>query len=102
MLTPKRLYVASLLVVTILAASFHGGFVHAAPCDWVSSDDDIYYNCGSGGNVGIGLTNPGEKLHIGDGNFLLEGGGETAVKIKRDFTITGPSAVSWRCIFAHC
>lgn len=52
------------------------------------------------GRIGIGLTAPGEKLHLGDGNFLLEGGGETAVKIKRDFTISGgPSGTSRNPIF---
>jgi hypothetical protein len=52
------------------------------------------------GNIGIGVTTPGEKLHIGDGNFLLEGGGETAIKIKRDVTFTGgPSGTSQFPIF---
>ncbi len=47
------------------------------------------------GNIGIGVTTPGEKLHLGDGNFLIEGGGETAIKIKRDVTFTGgPSGTS--------
>jgi hypothetical protein len=52
------------------------------------------------GNVGIGVAMPGEKLHLGDGNFLLEGGGETAIKIKRDVTFTGgPSGTSQFPIF---
>src|SRR5436305_4146119 len=38
------------------------------------------------GNVGINVGTPGEKLHLGDGNFLIEGGGETAIKIKEDAT----------------
>ena len=43
-----------------------------------------------GGNIGIGsVTSPGELLHIGDGNILLEGGNEVAQKFKRDFTTTG-------------
>ncbi|HEY7547040.1 MAG TPA: twin-arginine translocation signal domain-containing protein, partial [Blastocatellia bacterium] len=46
------------------------------------------------GNIGIGTPMPGEKIHLGDGNFLIEGGGETAIKIKRDFTITGKSGES--------
>jgi hypothetical protein len=42
------------------------------------------------GNIGLGsATTPGELLHIGDGNMLLEGGGEVAQKFKRDFTTTG-------------
>jgi len=52
-------------------------------------------------NVGINLTAPaGQRLHIGDGNILIEGGGETAVKIKRDITYTGgPSGDSPNPIF---
>ena len=52
------------------------------------------------GNIGIGVTTPGEKLHLGDGNFLIEGGGETAIKVKRDITFTGgPSGTSQFPIF---
>jgi hypothetical protein len=33
----------------------------------------------TGGNIGLGSVNiPGELFHIGDGNMLLEGGGEVA------------------------
>jgi hypothetical protein len=43
-----------------------------------------------GGNIGLGsAVVPGELFHIGDGNILLEGGGEVAQKFKRDFTTTG-------------
>ena len=43
-----------------------------------------------GGNIGMGsAVVPGELFHIGDGNILLEGGGEVAQKFKRDFTTTG-------------
>lgn len=43
-----------------------------------------------GGYIGLGsATVPGELFHIGDGNILLEGGGEVAQKFKRDFTTTG-------------
>jgi len=51
--------------------------------------------------LGIGLSvPPGERLHIGDGNVLIEGGGETAIKIKRDITYTGgPSGTSQNPIF---
>jgi hypothetical protein len=43
------------------------------------------------GEVGINLTapEPGQRLHLGDGNFLIEGGGETAIIVKRDIVITG-------------
>lgn len=52
------------------------------------------------GNIGIGVPTPGEKLHLGDGNLLMEGGDETAIKIKRDVTITGgPSGTSKFPIF---
>ncbi len=40
------------------------------------------------GNIGIGVT-PGEKLHLLDGNFLIESGGERGIKIKRSFPFTG-------------
>ena len=50
--------------------------------------------------VGIGIAAPAERLHLADGNFLLEGGGETAVKIKRDTTYNGgPSGPSQNPIF---
>jgi hypothetical protein len=43
-----------------------------------------------GGNLGMGsAVIPGELFHIGDGNILLEGGGEVAQKFKRDFSTTG-------------
>jgi hypothetical protein len=43
-----------------------------------------------GGNLGMGsAVVPGELFHIGDGNILLEGGGEVAQKFKRDFSTTG-------------
>jgi hypothetical protein len=43
------------------------------------------------GEVGINLTapEPGQRLHLGDGNFLIEGGGETAIIVKRNIVITG-------------
>lgn len=54
------------------------------------------------GDVGINLTttNAGQKLHLGDGNLLIEGSGETAIKIKRIITYTtGPSGISKNPIF---
>jgi len=52
-------------------------------------------------NVGINLKAPaGQRLHLGDGNFLIEGGGETAIIIKRDITYEdGPSGVSQNPVF---
>lgn len=54
----------------------------AGGAGWTISGDDMYNN--NTGNVGIGIMTPGQKLHIGDGNFLLEGEGETAVQFKLD------------------
>ena len=61
----------------------------------------MYYNPGPGiGNVGIGIFTPGEKLHLVDGNFLLQGGGETAITIKRDTQyVGGPSGDSKNPMF---
>ncbi len=51
-------------------------------------------------NVGINVITPHQRLHLGDGNMLIEGGGETAVKIKRDIIYTGgPSGDSKNPIF---
>lgn len=53
------------------------------------------------GSLGINVTSPGQRLHIGDGNLLLEGGGETALIVKRDVTFTGgPSGESQNPIFS--
>jgi hypothetical protein len=49
--------------------------------------------------LGIGTTAPGEKLHLFDGNFLLESLNEQGVFIKRDATFTGPSGTSQNPIF---
>ncbi len=54
----------------------------------------------SSGNMGLGLSTPGEKLHVGDGHILIEGGGETSLMMKRDVTYTGgPSGESKNPIF---
>ena len=54
----------------------------------------------SNGNVGIGVSTPGEKLHIADGNLLIEGVREQAVIMKLGQTFTGgPSGPSVRPIF---
>jgi hypothetical protein len=51
-------------------------------------------------DVGINVPAPGQKLHLGDGNFLIEGGGETALIIKRDDTYSGgPSGISQNPVF---
>jgi hypothetical protein len=51
------------------------------------------------GRLGIGLTAPGQRLHVGDGNILIEGGGQTALIVKRDHTFTGVSGTSVNPIF---
>lgn len=51
-------------------------------------------------NVGINLSGaPGQRLHLGDGNMLIEGGGETAIQIKRDIGYSGVSGLSQNPIF---
>ena len=51
-------------------------------------------------NVGINLSGaPGQRLHLGDGNMLIEGGGETAIQMKRDISYTGISGLSQNPIF---
>jgi hypothetical protein len=66
-----------------------GGGGSGADNDWTVSGTHMYNN--NSGHVGIGIESPGQKLHLADGNFLLEGGEETAVQIKRDFTIANAS-----------
>jgi hypothetical protein len=87
MYTPKRHYIASLLVLTVFILSMQGRATYAdhGANAWTNNGNHIYYD---DGNVGIGLSNPGELLHIGDGNVLIEGGGETALKFQRDITYT--------------
>jgi hypothetical protein len=60
--------------------------------------DDVAFRTS---NVGINLSAlAGQRLHIGDGNILVEGGGETALKMKRDTTYTSTvSGVSRNPIF---
>lgn len=63
----------------------------------VDSSSKITYNLG---NVGIGVTEPMERLHIADGHVLLEGGGQTQFIFKRDFFCTGgPSGGSTNPMF---
>jgi len=66
------------------------------PSPWTFDGTNVFF---TNGNAGIGLANPGERLHIGDGNQLIEGGGETALMIKRDFTVVGVSGMSTNPIF---
>jgi hypothetical protein len=50
--------------------------------------------------LGINVPSPGQLLHIGEGNILIEGGEETAIQMKRDITYTGgPSGTSKNPIF---
>lgn len=46
---------------------------------------------GANGNIGVNLSTdvPGQLFHLGDGNILLEGGGETAILFKRGEVIDG-------------
>lgn len=48
------------------------------------------------GFLGLGLrgNDPGEMFHLGDGHLLMEGGGEVALKIKRDAVISGWNGIS--------
>jgi len=63
----------------------------------VDNSSKITYNSG---NVGLGVTEPMERLHIGDGHVLIEGGGETQLIFKRDFKLTqGPSGNSTNPMF---
>lgn len=62
-------------------------------------DAILFQSADVGMNLGPGVF-PGQKLHLADGNFLIEGGGETAIKIKRDETFYGgPSGTSPYPIF---
>lgn len=98
----RYLLLASLLVTTMLAASVPAPSVHASPFAgaWVNCQNGANNICYMDGNVGINNNVPGEKLHIGDGNLLIEGGEQTAVKIKIDKTFSGgPSGDSPNPIF---
>jgi hypothetical protein len=97
-----RYLLASLLVTTMLAASVPAPSVYASPFAgaWTNCQNGANNICYLAGNVGINTTFPGERLHIGDGNLLIEGGGQTAVKIKRDKIFTGGvSGVSQNPVF---
>lgn len=49
----------------------------------------------SGAWLGLGsATSPGQLLHLGDGNLLVDGGGELAFVLKRGFT-AGPGPGGW-------
>ena len=101
---------ASLLFSTVLTFTTIMGQTHSFSV--INSSNDTLLYVSENGNIvidsnviingylGIGVKNPGQKLHIGDGNILVEGGGETALKIKRDVTYSGgPSGVSQNPIF---
>jgi hypothetical protein len=50
--------------------------------------------------IGIGISNPKEKLHMLKGNFLIQSGDETAIIMKRDITFSSkPSGTSKNPIF---
>ena len=54
------------------------------------------------GFIGLGsVTVPGQALHVGDGNILLEGGGEVSNQYKRSgFSTNGPSGPQSNPIFS--
>ena len=84
----RYFFLANLLIATMLVASFSAPSAEASPLvgTWTNCQNGVNNMCYMNGNVGIGTQFPGQKLHIGDGNILIEGGGETAVKVKRDVT----------------
>jgi hypothetical protein len=98
MYAPNRRSIANLVLLTILIVSIQGQPTQAGhgAYEWTRNGDHIYYD---DGNVGIGIANPGEDLHVLEGNILIEGAGETALKIKRQATFTGESGVSKNPIF---
>jgi hypothetical protein len=55
----------------------------AAP--WVTMGSSVYY---PSGNVGIGAPTPGEKLHLADGNILIDSSSERALIVKRGAVFT--------------
>jgi hypothetical protein len=79
------LILVNLAVAIVLTLALVGA-LHASTlaCAWAANNDGLSTLC----NVGIGLLKPGQRLHVADGNILLEGGGETALQIKRDVTFT--------------
>jgi len=70
------------------------------PTQYVFSAIVVGQTWGIFDQIGIGVTVPRQRMHLGDGNFLIEGGGETSIKIKRDVLYTrGKSGTSQNPIF---
>lgn len=68
----KMNYLLVGLVVLVAVAAQWG--LAQAQCYWTASGNDIYNN--NSGEVGIGVTDPGAKLHV---RSSFEGGGPTAI-----------------------
>jgi hypothetical protein len=98
----RYLLLASLLVTAMLAASVPAPSVYAIPLagDWIGCQNGANNICFMDSNVGIGTRFSGERLHIFDGNLLIEAERETAVIIKRHARFTGKSGISLNPIFS--
>ena len=77
--------------------NFREGTVDRASLYWDGGDNDLYLTTTTGdflinpsGNVGIGETNPSEKLHV-SGNAIITGGDSVAPQIKLLHDGTNPS-----------
>ena len=60
--------------LVVLLAVVPQGNLAQAQCYWTANGNDIYNN--NSGDVGIGVTDPGAKLHV---NSAFEGGGPTII-----------------------
>ncbi len=67
----------------VVATSFSGGGLGI--WEEKQNSDDIYYNTGDG-NVGIGTSNPTEKLEVKNGSIFIHGtsGGQGRLVLKKD------------------
>lgn len=54
------------------------------------SSDTTPFVIDDDGNVGVGLDNPGQKLHIFDGDMLFEKNGENAIQFKNNSLVNNP------------
>ena len=94
------LEIVSLILLFLMPFMVNTAMGQSSSFSISNSNNDTLLYVRDDGNIGIGLQTPGQKLHIGDGNFLIEGGGETAIIMKRDITYRdGPSGISQNPIF---